>query len=201
MKGLRQIADEYDAELICDEVQSGMGRTGRWWAVDNFDVAPDSICTAKALGAGYPMGATIGKSPMFTKGSRHSETFSAEPRMSLMSLFMINYIEKNNLMENAQNIGSYMLAKLKELRDKYEIVGDVRGIGLMMGIEIVDNKKTKKMSPEKRDKILHNAVNKERLMLLGAGTSSIRLLPALNYTQEEAEEAIKRLENAIKEVK
>ncbi|MDI6601600.1 MAG: aminotransferase class III-fold pyridoxal phosphate-dependent enzyme [Thermoanaerobacteraceae bacterium] len=201
VKGLRQVADEYGAELICDEVQAGMGRTGKWWAVENYEVAPDSICTAKALGAGYPMGATIGKSPMFTKGSRHSETFSAEPRMALMSLFMINYIEKNNLMENAKNIGSYMLARLQELRDKYEIVGDARGIGLMMGIEIVENKKTKKMSPEKRDEVIYNAVNKEKLMILGAGTSSIRLLPALNYTLEEAEEVLNRLERAIQAVK
>jgi 4-aminobutyrate aminotransferase len=197
---LRKIADEYDAVLIADEVQAGMGRSGKWWAYEHSDVVADTVCMAKALGAGWPMGAIVGDAPMFTGGGRNSETFSAEPRMALLSLFIIRYIEEHKLIENAKTVGGYMLGKLKEMVDKYECVGDARGLGLMQGIEIVTDKKSKKQDPEKRDAIVNNAVNKQRLLVLGSGKSAIRLIPPLVITMEEAEEAIKKLDKAIQAV-
>jgi len=199
-RSLRKIADDYGAVLIADEVQAGMGRSGKWWAYEHSGVVADTVCMAKALGAGWPMGATVGDAPMFTAGGRNSETFSAEPRMALLSLFVLRYIEEHNLIENAKTVGEYMLGRLKEMVDKYECVGDARGLGLMMGIEIVTDKKSKKQDPEKREAIVNNAVNKQRLLILGSGKSTIRVLPPLVITMEEAEEAMNKLDKAIQAV-
>lgn len=194
---LRQIADKLGAWLIVDEVQSGMGRTGKWWAVEHYGVIPDAICTAKALGAGWPLGATIGRKPLFTKGSRHSETFSAEPRQSLLSLFFIGELEKKGFVENAAKMGEVFLKGLKALEEKYDIVGEARGLGLMLGIEIVESTASKVASPRIRELVLRAAIHQERLMLLGAGENSIRLLPALNVTEAEAADALTRLDRAL----
>ena len=194
---LRQIADKYGAWLIADEVQTGVGRTGKWWAVDHFGVVPDAIASAKALGAGWPLGATIARRPMFTRGSRHSETFSCEPRQAMLTLFMLHEIESKGYIANAAKMGEVFLAGLKNLEEKYECVGQARGLGLMLGIEIVESKATKKRAPKLRDSIIKAAVNVERLMLLGAGENAIRFLPALNVTEEEIAEALVRLDRAI----
>jgi 4-aminobutyrate aminotransferase len=199
LQGLRRIADQYGAVLIADEVQAGLGRTGRWWAVEHADVAPDMICTAKALGGGYPMGATIGRSPLFDRPSRHSETFSAEPRMALLSLFVLRSIEEQRLMENAERVGALMLERLRASLADYDQVGEVRGLGFMQGVEIVQDGRSKQYAPRLRDRIVRNCVFKQRLWILGAGRSSIRLLPALIMNEEEAMEAVARLERAIAE--
>ena len=194
---LRQIADKYGAWLIADEVQTGVGRTGKWWAVDHFGVVPDAIASAKALGAGWPLGATIARSPMFTRGSRHSETFSCEPRQAMLTLFMLRELETKGYIANAAKMGNVFLAGLKNLEEKYDCVGQARGLGLMLGIEIVESKASKKRAPKLRDAILNAAVNGEKLMLLGAGENAIRFLPALNVTEEEIAEALAKLDRAI----
>lgn len=223
---LRKIANDLGASLIMDEVQAGMGRTGKWWACENFGVVPDYIASAKCFGAGYNLAATIGPYPMFPeypidpkvfegssratqkelkkkfmepKLSRHSQTVSAEPFHALMSLFMVNRIEKK--LGHIRKTGKYMLKRLEEMEKKYPTVGDARGIGFMMGIEIVKNKKTRESAPELRDNIVKNCVTKQKLITLGAGRSSIRLLPAYNTTREEADEMLDRLESGIKAVK
>ena len=194
---LRAIADRYGAWLIVDEVQSGLGRTGKWWAFEHYGVTPDVVCTAKALGGGWPMGATIGRSPMFTRGSRHSETFSAEPRQALISLFVLTEIERKGYIQNAARMGEVLSKGLKELEQKHDCVGEARGLGLMQGIEIVESKQSAKPAPARRDAILKAAIHGERLMLLGAGENTIRLLPSLNVTEEEVREALARLDRAI----
>ena len=200
VKGLRKVADDYGALLIDDEVQAGLGRTGKWWAIEHFKTRPDLIATAKSLGGGYPLGATIGRAPMFTKGSRHSETFSAEPRMALISLKVLSMIEKGGLIGNSKRRGREMLARLKELVGKYDCCGDARGLGLMMGIEIVNDKKSKTPAPKLRDRIVANCIKSQGLWTLGAGPSSIRVLPPLNITKEEASLAMDKLEAGIKAV-
>ncbi len=199
-QGLRRIADDYGAVLVADEIQAGMGRSGKWWAHEHSDVVVDTVCAAKSLGAGWPMGVAIGDDPMFTGPGRNSETFSAEPRMALLSLFVLRYIEEKNLIANAAKVGAYIRGRLDEMVDKYECVGDARGLGLMLGIEIVTDKKSKKRDPETRDKIVSNAVNKQRLLILGSGSCSIRMLPPLIISMEEADEACSKLERAIQEV-
>ena len=194
---LREIADHLGAWLIVDEVQSGLGRTGRWWAVDHFGVVPDVICTAKALGAGWPLGAAIGRRPLFTRGSRHSETFSAEPRQALLSLFILKEIERRGYLANAERMGQILLDGLRELARTHDCVGEARGLGLMCGIEIVDGSRTRTASPAKRAAVLKAAVQVERLLLLGAGECSIRLLPPLNVTEGEIHDALSRLDRAL----
>lgn len=197
LRGLREIADQYGAVLIADEVQAGMGRTGRWWAIEHAGVEPDLICTAKALGGGYPMGATIGRSPIFANPLRHSETFSAEPRSALLALFILRCIEEQGLIPHAERLGTAMMARMQDIFSRFDQVGEVRGLGFMQGIEFVEDSHSKRPNPELRERIVKNCVYKQRLWILGAGRSSIRLLPAMNTTEEEATEAIDRLERAI----
>lgn len=197
LRGLRTIADQYGALLIADEVQAGLGRTGRWWAIEHADVAPDLVCTAKALGGGYPLGATIGRAPLFASAARHSETFSAEPRAALLALFVLRSIEERGLLENAGRIGTAMLQRLRETLSEYEQVGDVRGVGFMQGIEFVEDATARRPAPELRDSIVKNCVFNQHLWVLGAGRSSLRLLPALVTNEEQAMEAVDRLARAV----
>ncbi len=197
VKGMYEATKEIGAYFMSDEVQAGMGRTGKWCAIENHGVIPDYISMAKALGGGYPLGASIGPVPMYTEGSRHSETFSAEPKMSLLSLWIIRQIETGGyLKKNAEN-GAYLLKRLNELKEKHEVVGDARGIGLMCGVEIVKDKRSKERAPKIRDRIVKTAVNKYNLLVLGAGPNSIRFTPSYIITQEQIDEAVSRLDRAI----
>jgi 4-aminobutyrate aminotransferase len=197
--GLRRIADKFGALLVADEVQTGLGRTGRWWAIEHAGVEPDIIASAKALGGGTPMGAIIGRAPLFSRPGRHAETFSAEPRAALVSLFVLKTIEELKLRENAERIGNILLSGLETLKEKYVHIGDVRGQGLMLGIELVDDPGTKKAAPELREAVVRNCVQRQHLWILGSGQSSIRLLPPLVITEEQAHEALRRLEIAVAE--
>lgn len=199
LQGLRQIADRYGAVLIADEVQAGLGRTGSWWAIEHASVAPDIICTAKALGGGYPLGAAIGRAPMFERGSRHSETFSAEPGLALRALFVLRTIETRGLLGNAKRVGDSMLRALRETIGHYEQVGDIRGLGFMQGIEFVEDARSKRPAIELRDRIVQNCVSRQRLWILGAGRSSIRLLPALITDEDQGMEAVRRFSRAVSE--
>lgn len=200
-KAIRQLADELEAKLVSDEVQAGLGRTGKWWGVEHGGIVPEYICTAKALGGGFPFGATIGPKPMFTDFSRHSETFGAEPYVSLLSLAVLRTIERDGLLENATKRGLQLLKGLSEIKEKSNIIGDVRGRGLMCATEIVTNTESNAIDPKKRDAVLKNAVNKQRLWMLGAGRSSIRFLPPLTITAEQIDIALERYKKAVKSVK
>jgi 4-aminobutyrate aminotransferase len=134
---------------------------------------------------------------MFSMASRHSETFSAEPRGALLSLFVLRSIEERGLMRSAGQIGSAMLERLSETLSPYDQVGEVRGLGFMQGIEFVVDRISKQPNPELRDRIVRNCVFKQRLWVLGAGHSAIRLLPALVTTEEQAMEGVARFERAV----
>lgn len=197
--GLRDIADRYGALLIADEVQTGLGRTGCWWAIEHSGVVPDIVATAKALGGGTPMGAIIGRAPLFSRPSRHSETFSAEPRAALVSLFVLKEIEERKLRQNAERVGRLLLDGLREIQAKHPHIGDVRGMGLMIGIEFVEDRAGKESAPELRDAIIKNCVHRQRLWILGSGPSTIRLLPPLIIDDEQAAEVLRRFEAAVTE--
>jgi len=201
VQGIFELTREIGAYFMSDEVQAGMGRTGKWCAIENHGVVPDYISMGKAIGGGYPMGASIGPAPMFTGGARHSETFSAEPKMSLLSLWIFKTLEDGDyLKKNAEN-GAYLMKRLNELKDKYEVVGDVRGIGLMVGIEFVKDKKTKEKAPKLRNSIVKNAVQQQKLWVLGAGQNVIRFTPSYIITKENLDDAVERLDKAISAVK
>ncbi|MHA2139918.1 MAG: aspartate aminotransferase family protein [Candidatus Thorarchaeota archaeon] len=197
VKGLYEVTKDVGAFFMSDEVQAGMGRTGKWCAMENHGVVPDFISMAKALGGGYPMGASIGPVPMYTGGSRHSETFSAEPKMSLFSLWILKHIEDGDYLKKNAEKGAYLLKKLNELVEKHEIVGDARGIGLMVGIEFVKDKKSKEKAPKLRNKIVKNLVQKQKLWVLGCGQNVIRFTPSYVITKEDIDDAVGRLDKAI----
>jgi 4-aminobutyrate aminotransferase len=199
LQGLRDIADEFGAVLIADEVQAGLGRTGKWWAIQHADVAPDMICTAKSLGGGYPLGATIARAPIFERASRHSETFSAEPRQALLSLFVLRTIEERGLIENAARVGGLMMDRLRQELAACDQVGEVRGRGFMQGVEFVEDRVSKRYAVELRDRIVKNCVFEQKLWVLAAGRSTIRLLPALITDEEQAMEAITRFTRAVEQ--
>ncbi len=200
-KEIRNLADELGTKIISDEVQAGLGRTGKWWSIEHGDIIPEYICTAKALGSGFPFGAAIGPKPLFTDFSRHSETFGAEPYVSLLSLSVIRTIERDRLIENAAKRGRQLLKGLNEIKETSNIVGDVRGRGLMCAVEIVTEKKSNSIDSQKRDAVINNCVNKQRLWILGAGRSSIRFIPPLTITTEQINIALERFEKAVKSVK
>jgi 4-aminobutyrate aminotransferase-like enzyme len=197
VKGTYEVTKEFGAFFMSDEVQAGMGRTGKWFAVENHGVVPDFISMAKALGGGYPMGASIGPAPMYTAGSRHSETFSAEPKMALLSLWILRHIEDGGFLKSNAERGAYLMKRLNELKDKHEVVGDVRGLGLMVGVEFVKDKKSKEKAPKLRNRILKNAVQKQKLWILGAGQNVVRFTPSYVITNEDIDGVVDRLDNAI----
>jgi 4-aminobutyrate aminotransferase-like enzyme len=199
VKGIYDLTKEVGAYFMSDEVQAGMGRTGKWCAIENHGVVPDYVSMGKAIGGGYPMGASVGSIPMFTSASRHSETFSAEPKMSLLSLWIFKHMEEGGFLEKNKENGDYFIKQLNELKDKYEVVGDVRGLGLMIGIEFVKNRKTKEKARKLRDDIVRNAVQKQHLWVLGAGQNVIRMTPSYIITKENIDDTIIRLDKAISE--
>ncbi len=199
VQGIYRIAKDNGAFFHSDEVQAGMGRTGKWFAIENHGVVPDYISIAKALGGGYPMGASIGPAPMYSAASRHSETFSAEPRMALLSLWLLKHIEEQGFLKSNAENGAYMMKQLRELKDKHNVIGDVRGMGLMIGMEFVKDRTSKTKAPDLRNRIVKNAVQKQRLWMLGAGQNVIRFTPSYVITHENIDEAVRRLDKAITE--
>ncbi len=199
VQGIYKIAKDNGAFFHSDEVQAGMGRTGKWCAIENHGVVPDYISMAKALGGGYPMGASIGPAPMYTGPTRHSETFSAEPKMALLSLWVLKHIEEQGFLKSNAERGAYMMKQLNELKDKHEVIGDVRGLGLMMGVEFVKDKTSREKARKLRDSIVKNAVQKQHLWMLGAGQNVIRFTPSYVITNDDIDEAIRRLDKAISE--
>lgn len=197
VKAIYDLSKEVGAYFMSDEVQAGMGRTGKWCAIENHGVVPDYISMGKAIGGGYPMGASIGPAPMFTGGSRHSETFSAEPKLALLSLWLFKHMEEGNFLKKNSENGNYLKKRLGELKDKHDVIGDVRGLGLMVGIELVKDQKTKEKARKLRDKIVKNAVQKQKLWVLGAGQNVIRMTPSYIINKENIDDVADRLDKAI----
>ena len=201
LKGLRKLANDLETKIVSDEVQAGLGRTGRWWGIEHGDIIPDYIATAKSLGGGFPFGACIGPKPLYTDYSRHSETFGAEPYIALLSLAVIRTIERDALIENAKNRGEQLLKGLRNLQEETKYIGDVRGRGLMCAVEIVTDRDSNAYDPKRREQILKNCVNKEKLWIIGSGRSSIRFLAPLNITAEQIDICLERFGKAVKAVK
>jgi 4-aminobutyrate aminotransferase len=197
---LKKLADKYGILFIDDEVQAGVGRTGKWWAIEHWKVEPDIICTAKSIAAGLPLGATIAKAKIMDwEGGSHASTFGGNPLSCVASSAVINIIKEEKLMENATKLGSYIMKRLHELQEKCEILGDVRGKGLMIGAEIVEDKKTKKFGKEKASEIM-NRCWKRGVAVITCGASTIRLAPPLVITKELVDSSMDIIEDTIKEV-
>lgn len=198
VKGLRKLCYREDILLCADEVQSGCFRTGPFLALDNWKVEADVVSLAKALAGGLPIGATIAnKGVMDWKENTHSNTFGGNLLSCAAGTAALTFMKRNKLGENAKKRGAEMMKRLEEMKSEYEILGDVRGKGLMIGLEIIENKKTKKPYKAGVEAILCSAI-KEELVLLPCGTSSIRICPPLTLTKEEADDGMNRLERALR---
>ncbi len=198
LKGVRKLCNAHGILLCDDEVQAGCWRTGKFLAIENFGVAPDTVSMAKAVGGGLPLGATVAKHGLmkWPKGS-HSNTFGGNLLACAAGLASLDFMKKKRLGENAVLRGREMMKRLNEMKEKYEIVGDVRGIGLMIGVEIVQSKKSRKPAKKSMERILSAACNKG-LILLPAGKSVIRICPPLIITRKQADDGLDILEDAIK---
>jgi 4-aminobutyrate aminotransferase len=184
--------------LIVDEVQSGMGRTGKWWAFEHAGIEPDIITSAKGIASGMPLGAIIAKSSVMNwKPGSHGTTFGGNPVCLAASLATMDLLE-GGMMENARKMGEYIFARTADWTSKFKIVGDVRGKGLMVGIEIVRDQRTKERAGDLRNAIVDSAFHKG-LLVLGAGENSLRLSPPLLIDEEQADFALGTLEECVRE--
>jgi 4-aminobutyrate aminotransferase len=193
---LRKLCDKYGILLIADEVQSGMGRTGKWWAIEHFGVEPDIITSAKGIASGLPLGACIARESVmtWTKGT-HGNTYGGNPISCAASLATIELLEEEYL-ENASEVGQYALDALQEIQIRHPSLGEVRGKGLMIGVEFVKDKSTKEPNEEIRS-MIENIGFEHGLLLLGCGKSTIRLAPPLCITKKEMDEGLEIFEKAI----
>lgn len=193
---LRELCDRFDILLIVDEVQSGMGRTGKWWAIEHFGVEPDIVCIGKGVASGIPLGAIIARKSVVTwpYGS-HGNTYGGNPIACAAALSTIDLIE-GGFMKNAAEVGEYTLEALEEIKDRHPSIGDVRGLGLMIGVEFVKDRSTREANPVLRDRVVNLAFERG-LLTLGCGRSTVRISPPLNITREEMDEGLLILEQAI----
>ena len=198
MQELRRICDRHGILLVADEVQSGLGRTGKWWAIEHSGVEPDMICIAKGIASGMPLGITMTRAEImdWAPGS-HGSTFGGNPVCIAAALATLDVIEEEHLLENSASVGSHMLKRMADWPSKLKLVGDVRGRGLMIGVEIVKDKISKEYGNTERDRIVEQAFERG-VLFLGCGPSSIRLCPALMVTKDEADVAVDVLEACIR---
>jgi 4-aminobutyrate aminotransferase len=196
LQGLARICGKHGILLVADEVQCGMGRTGKWWAIEHAGVEPDIICTAKGIASGMPLSAIISKaSIMDWKPGAHASTFGGNPVCIAASLATLRLLE-NGYMANAARMGEFIVRRTADWRERHKIVGEVRGRGLMIGIEFVRNQKTKEKAPDLRNKIVQAAFEKG-LLVLGSGDTTLRLCPPLMIDEEQADCAIRILDDCI----
>jgi 4-aminobutyrate aminotransferase len=198
LQELQRLCNKHGIMLIMDEVQSGMGRTGKLWAMDHAGVTPDILLTAKGIASGMPISAFIAKdSVMQWKTGSHGTTYGGNPVCVAAAMATLDLIE-GGLMANAEKMGKYIFSKIGDWPKRFRIVGDVRGKGLMIGTEIVRDQRTKERAADLRDKVVENAFRRG-LLTLGSGENSIRMSPPLLIDEEQADAAIGIMEESIRE--
>jgi 4-aminobutyrate aminotransferase len=193
---LRRICDEHGIVLIVDEVQSGMGRTGKMWAIDHFGVVPDIMCMAKAIGGGLPLGVTLAREDLMRwHVGAHASTFGGNPVAIAAALKTIEILE-NGVIDNAARIGEHILEHLKEMKERFDCIVDVRGLGLMIGVEFARDSETFETWTELRDNVVLECFHRG-LVIQGAGESSIRFSPPLIIDRDQADFALATLEDVL----
>ncbi len=197
---LARICKENGIILIDDEVQTGFARTGKMWACDHWKIEPEIMCISKAMAGGLPCGACITKSKtMDWTPTSHENTLGGNPIVMAAALSVLKIIRKERLVENAANLGGYMIKRFKEMQKTHNIIGDVRGKGMMIGIELVKNRKTKAPAIEERNELITEAF-KRGILLLGAGQSSLRFAPPLIINQQQTNIGLEIFEEALRAV-
>jgi 4-aminobutyrate aminotransferase len=196
MQELRRICNRHGILLVADEVQSGAGRTGKWWAIEHTGVEPDIVCMAKGIASGMPLGVCMSRAEIMDwKPGSHASTFGGNPVAIAAALATIDVLEREG-MENAARLGEKALTRLRPWTERHAIVGDVRGRGLMIGVEIVANQTTREVAPQLRDRIVDLAFERG-LLILGCGETSIRLAPPLVVREEELDIALDIFEECV----
>jgi 4-aminobutyrate aminotransferase len=197
---LKKLADKYGLLTIVDEVQSGIGRTGKWFAIEHWGIEPDIICMAKALASGLPIGAMTASSRIMDwPAGSHASTFGGNPVSCAAALAVLDVIREEKLLDNAYKQGSYALKRLNEFGEKNPMVGDVRGKGLMIGVELVEDKDSKKPAAEKAREVMLRSW-KRGVAVVTCGVSTLRLSPPLTIQREMLDAALDIVEDAVNEV-
>jgi 4-aminobutyrate aminotransferase len=196
---LQRICRKHGILLVCDEVQSGMGRTGKWWASDHAGIEPDILCVAKGIASGMPLSATIARASLMDwKPGAHASTFGGNPVSVAAAIATMDLLESQYI-ENSRRVGEFMMQRMADWPARHRIVGDVRGKGLMIGVEIVRDQKTKERAGDLREAIVDLAFEKG-LLLLGAGENTVRIAPPLVIDEEQAAFAVQTLDDCIGEI-
>jgi len=200
---LREVCDKYGILLIADEIQSGAGRTGKWWATQYEGIEPDILCFAKGIGSGFPIGGIVARVArrelMSWKPGSHGSTYGGNPIASISALATIEVIQNEGILEQAAETGEYILDALTEIQTRHRTIGDVRGRGLMVGIEFVKEKGSKQRNPDVRNRVIQQAFE-SGLLLLPCGPNSIRMTPPLNISRELTDEGLRIFEDALTKV-
>ncbi len=193
---LRELCDEHGILLIADEVQSGMGRTGKWWAMEHFGVQPDIVTSAKGIASGLPLGVAIARRSVMTwERGAHGNTYGGNPIACAAALATIDLIEREYL-RNAAEVGKYARDALEEIMARHPSIGDVRGLGLMIGVDFVRDRESKEPHEALRDRVVDLAFERG-LLLLGCGKSVIRVAPPLSVSKAEIDEGLAVFEEAV----
>ena len=199
LQGLRELCDEHGILLICDEVQSGIGRTGRMFACEHWGVEPDIICSAKGLGSGLPIGAVIAKKSLMGQWQRgaHGNTYGGNPVTCAAACATLDLVE-GGYRQNAARIGEYFMAELRGLQSEFDCIGEVRGKGLMIGMELVENDEAHTPAAKLCDAVINRAYY-NGLLLLSCGASTVRFMPPLCATEHDIDDAMPRLRASLQE--
>ncbi len=206
LERLRALCDRYGILLVADEVQSGMGRTGKWFAVEHWNVVPDILCVAKALASGMPVSAMVAREAVMTwPAGAHGSTFGGNPVACAAALATLDVIEQEGLMENAVRVGNRLLENLRGLAEESRhwgrgaVIGDVRGLGLMIGVELVKDAQTKAVAHDEAEQVMAECFRRG-LLVLTCGASSIRFAPPLVITEREADLAVSIFADALRSI-
>jgi len=200
-KRVKKILDEHGILLVLDEVQSGLGRTGKWFAIEHFGIRPDIITIAKPLGGGLPISAVIGRAEIMDSlpPLGHTFTLSGNPVTSRAAMAVIEEIEEKNLLKRAEKLGNYAIKKFEKMKKGHELIGDVRGKGLMIGLDLVKDKETKERAYDEAKKVVWRAYELGLIIAFLQG-NVLRIQPPLTIEEELLEEGLNRLDQAITDV-
>jgi 4-aminobutyrate aminotransferase len=199
-KKLKKLLDENGILFAVDEVQSGIGRTGKWFAIEHFGVVPDIVCMAKGIAAGMPLGVMASRADIqdWTPGS-HASTFGGNPVSCAAALAVIDIIKSEKLLENAQREGAYIKKRLEEMMETHPTIGDVRGKGLMVGVELVKDKDTKEYAKQETEDVMMECF-RQGLAIVNCGVNVIRWMPPLTITRDLVDPSLEIFEKSLSKV-